>query len=316
MCRFCLEGVLVRGLEELDDRQLLDAFGPPIEVLEEIDDLRLAFTNLDSGKHAIEVVMARVVEHYVLRGFDASIFEAVQQAYGHETIAAFLEASRDAQPDSLGAALADITIYQQRKAWSRLIAERASLVSDANDRLYDYLDSWCDVWLWPAAGDALTVRPIVQEPVRESSGENAANLHARFIGDFAALAILCRYEPHAAMIRAVVAAQPMHQPGFSTLGLWLQRRALRHAVRHCGAPLLLRMLEFAREAVEFDFHDSVMRNELFHYGVITALLTRKGWQQLDEGHSEFIRTNGGLPFNDVSAAASQYLIGCRLRVAL
>jgi hypothetical protein len=234
MCRFCLEGALVRDLEELDDRQLLDAFGPPIEVLEEIDDLRLAVTNLDSGKHAIEVVMARVVEHYVLRGFDASIFEAVQQAYGHAAIAAFLDASRNAQPDLLGVALADITIYQQRKAWSRLIADRARLVSDAKDRLYDYLDSWCAVWLWPVVDDAAPTRPIVQQPARQSSGENAANLHARVIGDFAALAILCRYDPNAAVIRSIVAAQSMHQPGFSTVGLWLQRRALRHAVRHRG----------------------------------------------------------------------------------
>lgn len=186
MCRFCLEGALVRGLEELDDRQLLDAFGPPIEVLEEIDDLRLAFTNLDSGKHAIEVVMARVVEHYVLYGFDASIFESVQRAYGHETIAAFLEASRNAQPDSLGAALADITIYQQHKAWSRLIAERASLVSDANDRLYDYLDSWCDVWLWPAAGGrrridgtAHRARARARKQRRECR-QPACPLHRRF----------------------------------------------------------------------------------------------------------------------------------------
>jgi hypothetical protein len=316
MCRFCLEGALVRDLEELDDRQLLDAFGPPIEVLEEIDDLRLAVTNLDSGKHAIEVVMARVVEHYVLRGFDASIFEAVQQAYGHAAIAAFLDASRNAQPDLLGVALADITIYQQRKAWSRLIADRARLVSDAKDRLYDYLDSWCAVWLWPVVDDAAPTRPIVQQPARQSSGENAANLHARVIGDFAALAILCRYDPNAAVIRSIVAAQSMHQPGFSTVGLWLQRRALRHAVRHRGAPFLLQMLEFAKEAMALDLDDSVMRNELFHYGVANALLTRKEWQQLDAAHAEFIHTNGGLPINDVTAAATQMFIGNRLDASM
>ena len=313
MCRFCLESALVGHLDSLDDQELLDAFDPPIDALEEIDDLPAALLDFNPDKHAVEVVMARVVEHYVLRGFDASVFEAVQKAYGGAAIAAFLEASRGAQPDSLGSALTDITIYQHRNAWSRLLAQRTVLVSDAIARLYGYLDSWCAAWVWSADELDVQAMPKVQPPAREETAANTNSLHARFIGDLAALAIVRRFEPDAPVIRSIVAAQPMHLPGFSTLGLWLQRRAMAHVVRYRGVDFLLRMLKFSGEATRFAFDESTVRNELFHYGVLNAILAESDWQQLYESHRGFSAEYGRLQSSGVSHFDTQSLINCRRR---
>ncbi|MBO9470694.1 hypothetical protein J7355_11335 [Endozoicomonas sp. G2_2] len=312
MCRFCLESALVGHLDELNDQELLDAFDPPIDALEEIDDLPAALIDLNPEKHALEVVIARVVEHYVLRGFDASVFEAVQNTYGHAAISAFFETSREAQPDSLGSELTDVTIYQHRKAWSRLMAQRTALVGHAKARLYEYLDLWCVALLWPADQHEVQAMPKVQPPAREETAANTSSLHARFIGDFAALAIVRRFEPDAPVIRSIVAAQPMHLPGFSTLGLWLQRRAAAHVVRHRGVDFLDCLLEVSDEFRRLGYEDWAVRNELFHYGVVTALLTEEGWLQLDKIHREYDQTKGRLPANGVSAVATQDVIDSRL----
>lgn len=313
MCRFCLEGALVLALEEFGDEALFDALGPPIPALEEVGDLRTVFADLDSDRHALEVVMARLVEHYLLHGFEAGLFEAIEHAYGQAAVADYLQASRRAQPDSLGVALADITCYQQPAAWAALIANRADLVAQARARLSNYRDAWCTVWHWPADGDAAAFEPVGQPPSRKSCDEDADNLHARFVGDFAALAILARYQPDTDIIPALVAAYPMHQPGFSTLGLWLQRRALRHGVQHRGVGFLLDTLEKSKQAMEESREDSIMRNELFHYGVVTASLDQQGWQQLDAGYRAFIQSCGGLPFNDVNSPATQAVIERRVQ---
>jgi len=244
--------------------------------LEETDDLKTEIEQLEdlnNPEPLIDLAFCRLYDHYLTHGFDAGLFNTLQNKFGQEAVQSYLAKRLACHNDLFREELSKIELLTDETRWNRFIADQERIHNHALELLNSYYDWW--------------VLGIGKEKEKEKRKPNSIDeilmfpdelmtasaewdkFHALYPALFFALSYLTNHHSDSDIIRKIALTNLKDGADIWTKDLWLQRRAMISCVKHDGFSVIADNL-------------NQIRYELIYYVLLKADINPAGLRKLKE----------------------------------
>ncbi len=260
MCEYCYESAMLYFVASGQRHGIYSRFA----YLEEADDLKTEIEQLEDPNNPeplIDLAFCRLYDHYFTHGFDAGLFNTLQNKFGQGAVQAYFTKRQACHNDLLRAELSRIELLSDEIRWNRIMADQERLNSNAIELLNSYYDWW--------------VLGIGKEKEKRKPNSNDENLlfadelltastewdkfHALYPALFFALSYLINHHIDSDIIRKIALTNLKDGADIWTKDLWLQRRAMITCVKREGFSLIVENL-------------SQIRYELIYYVLLRSTI--------------------------------------------
>lgn len=240
MCEYCYESAMLYFVASGQRHGIYSRFA----YLEEADDLRTEIEQLEDPNNPeplIDLAFCRLYDHYFSHGFDAGLFDTLQNKFGHEAVQVYLAKRQACHNDSFRAELSQIELLTDEIQWNRLIADQERIYSQA----LELLNSYYDWWILGVGKEKEKRKPnsidenllFPDELITKSAEWD--KFHALYPALFFALSYLINHRSDSDIIRKIALTNLKDGADIWTKDLWLQRRAMIACVKRDGFSLIV-----------------------------------------------------------------------------
>ena len=240
MCEYCYESAMLYFVASGQRHGIYSRFA----YLEEADDLRTEIEQLEDPNNPeplIDLAFCRLYDHYLTHGFDAGLFNTLQNKFGQEAVQAYLAKRQACHNDPFRAELSQIELLNDAAHWGRFMADQERINSQALELLNAYYDWW-----------VLGVGKEKEKRKPNSIDENLLfpdelittstewdKFHALYPALFFAMSYLINHRSDSDIIRKIALTNLKDGADIWTKDLWLQRRAMITCVKRDGFSLIV-----------------------------------------------------------------------------
>lgn len=240
MCGYCYEGIMLHVVET-GQRYTK---GYRFSYLQESDDIKTEIQRLEDPNNPeplIDLTFCRLYDHYLTHGFDAGLFNILQNKFGQEAVQAYLTKRQACRNDLFKAELSQIELLRNEVQWNRFMADQERIYSQA----LELLNSYYDWWVLGIGKEKEKRKPnsideslLFPDELLTASAE-WDKFHALYPALFFALSYLINYRSDSGIIRKIALTDLKDGADIWTKDLWLQRRAMISCVKREGFSLIV-----------------------------------------------------------------------------
>ena len=270
MCGYCYEGIMLHVVET-GQRYTK---GYRFSYLQESEDIKTEIEQLEDPNNPeplIDLAFCRLYDHYLTHGFDAGLFNILQNKFGHEAVQAYLAKRQTCHNDLFRAELRQIELLTDEIHWNRFMVDQERIYSNALELLNSYYDWW--VLGIGKEKEKRKPNPIDENPLFPdeliTTSAEWDKFHALYPAFFFALSYLINHHSDSDIIRKVALTNLKDGADIWTKDLWLQRRAMITCVKRDGFSLIVDNL-------------SQIRYELIYYVLLKATINPAELSRLKE----------------------------------
>ena len=240
MCEYCYESAMLYYVASGQRHGIYSRFA----YLEEADDLKTEIEQLEDPNNPeplIDLAFCRLYDHYFTYGFDAGLFDTLQNKFGQEAVHAYLAKRQACHNDLFRAELSRIELLSDETQWNQFMADQERIYSQALELLNSYYDWW-----------VLGIGKEKEKRKPQSIDENLLfpgelittsaewdKFHALYPALFFALSYLINHHSESEIIRKIALTNLKDGADIWTKDLWLQRRAMISCVKQYGFSLIV-----------------------------------------------------------------------------
>ncbi|PTQ77410.1 hypothetical protein C8R26_10856 [Nitrosomonas oligotropha] len=240
MCGYCYEGIMLHVVET-GQRYTK---GYRFSYLQESDDIKTEIQQLEDPTNPeplIDLAFCRLYDHYFTHGFDAGLFNTLQNKFGQEAVQAYLAKRQACHHDLYRAELSQIELLSDETHWNRFMANQERIHNQA----LELLDSYYDWWVLGIGKEKEMRKPnsndenlLFPDELITTSAE-WDKFQALYPTLFFALSYLINHHSESDIIRKIALTNLKDGADIWTKDLWLQRKAMITCVRHDGFSLIV-----------------------------------------------------------------------------
>jgi len=240
MCGYCYEGIMLHVVETGHR----GTKGYRYCYLQESDDLKTEIQQLEDPNNPeplIDLAFCRLYDHYLAHGFDAGLFNTLQNKFGQEAIQAYLAKRQACYNDLFRAELSQIEILTDEIQWSRFMADQERIYSQA----LELLNSYYDWWVLGIGKEKEKRKPnsiddnlLFPDELITTSTE-WDKFQALYPVLFFALSYLINHRSDPDIIRKIALTNLKDGADIWTKDLWLQRKAMITCVKRNGFSMIV-----------------------------------------------------------------------------
>lgn len=235
MCEYCYESAMLYFVASGQRHGIYSRFA----YLEEADDLKTEIEQLEDPNNPeplIDLAFCRLYDYHFTHGFDAGLFDTLQNKFGHEAVQAYLAKRQACHNDLFRAELRQIELLTDETRWNRFMADQERIYCHA----LELLNSYYDWWILGIGKEKEKRKPnsidknllIPDELI--TTGAEWDKFHALYPAFFFALSYLINYHGDSDIIRKIALTNLKDGADIWTKDLWLQRKAMITCVRRDG----------------------------------------------------------------------------------
>ncbi len=260
MCEYCYESAMLYFVASGQRHGIYSRFA----YLEETDDLKTEIEQLEDPNNPeplIDLAFCRLYDHYLTHGFDAGLFNTLQNKFGHEAVQAYLAKRQACHNDLFRTELSQIELLSDETRWNRFMADQERIYSNA----LELLNSYYDWWVLGIGKEKEKRKPnsideslLFPEELITASTE-WDKFQALYPALFFAQSYLINHRNDSDIIRKIALTNLKDGADNWTKDLWLQRRAMITCVNRSGLSMIVDNL-------------SQIRYELIYYVLLKATI--------------------------------------------
>ncbi|TXI38935.1 MAG: hypothetical protein E6Q59_05775 [Nitrosomonas sp.] len=240
MCGYCYEGIMLHVVET-GQRYTK---GYRFSYLQESDDIKTEMQQLEDPNNPeplIDLAFCRLYDYYLTHGFDAGLFDTLQNKFGQEAVQAYLAKRQACHNDLFRAELSQIELLADETRWNQFMAGQEKIYNQALELLNSYYDWW-----------VLGIGKEKEKRKQKSIDENLLFLdelittsaewdkfQALYPTLFFALSYLINHHSESDIIWKIALTDLKDGSDIWTKDLWLQRRAMIACVKRDGFSLIV-----------------------------------------------------------------------------
>ena len=270
MCEYCYESAMLYYVASGQRHGIYSRFA----YLEEVDDLKTEIEQLEDPNNPeplIDLAFCRLYDHYFTHGFDAGLFNTLENKFGHEAVQAYLAKRQACHNDLFRAELCQMELLTDETRWNRFMADKERIYSQA----LEFLNFYYDWWVLGIGKEKEKRKPqsidenlLFPDELLTASAE-WDKFHALYPALFFAMSYLINHRSDSDIIRKIALTNLKDGADIWTKDLWLQRRAMITCVKRDGFSLIVDNL-------------SQIRYELIYYVLLKATINPAELSRLKE----------------------------------
>jgi len=277
MCEYCYESAMLYFVATGQRHGIYSRFA----YLEETDDIKTEIQQLEDPNNPeplIDLAFCRLYDHYFTHGFDAGLFNTLQNKFGQKAVQAYFTKRQACHNDLFRAELSQIELLTDETRWNRFMADQERIYSQALELLNSYYDWW-----------VLGIGKEKEKRKQNSIDENLLfpdelittsaewdKFQALYPTLFFALSYLINHHSESDIIRKIALTDLKDGADIWTKDLWLQRRAMITCVERDGLSLIVDNLSQIRYELIYYVLLKVTINPAELSTLKAAILTEKG----------------------------------------
>ncbi|SDX60750.1 hypothetical protein [Nitrosomonas oligotropha] len=240
MCEYCYESAMLYFVASGRRHGIYSRFA----YLEEADDLKTEIEQLEDPNNPeplIDLAFCRLYDHYLTYGFDAGLFNTLQNKFGQEAMQAYLAKRQACHNDLFRAELSRIKLLTNAAQWGRFMADQERMHNHA----LELLNSYYDWWVLGIGKEKEKRKPnsidenlLFPDELMTASAE-WDKFHALYPALFFSLSYLINHHCDSDIIRKIALTNLKDGADIWTKDLWLQRRAMINCVKRDGYSLIV-----------------------------------------------------------------------------
>ncbi|MER0216621.1 MAG: hypothetical protein DU481_10645 [Nitrosomonas sp.] len=247
MCEYCYESAMLYFVASGQRHDIYSRFA----YLEEADDLKTEIEQLEDPNNPeplIDLAFCRLYDHYLTHGFDAGLFNTLQNKFGHEAVQSYLAKRQACHNDLFRTELSQIEFLNDETRWNRFMVDQERIYSHALELLNSYYDWW-------VLGIGKEKEKRKPNSIDESllfadelitTGAEWDKFQALYPALFFALSYLTNHHRDSDIIRKIALTNLNDGADIWTKDLWLQRKAMITCVKRDGFSLIVDNLSHIR----------------------------------------------------------------------
>lgn len=269
MCGYCYEGIILHVVETGHR----GTKGYRFSYLQESDDIKAEIQQLEDPNNPeplIDLAFCRLYDHYFAHGFDAELFNILQDRFGCETVDAYLNRRQVSSSEIFKAELSDITLLSDEACWNQFIANNGKILRDSLDLLNSYHDWWL-LGIGKEKSEPLQrmEQTGIMDPIDNTTLAEWNRFDALYPAIFFALSYIINYHSDSEIIQRIALTNLEDVPDMWGKDLWLQRRAMIACVERYGFSFIVNNL-------------SQIRYELIYYVLLKETINSAELNKLKE----------------------------------
>ncbi|QOJ20948.1 MAG: hypothetical protein HRU77_09740 [Gammaproteobacteria bacterium] len=240
MCEYCYESAMLYFVASGQRHDIYSRFA----YLEEADDLKTEIEQLvdpNNPEPLIDLAFCRLYDHYLMHGFDAGLFNTLQNKFGQEAVQAYLAKRQASHNDLFRAELSQIGLLRDETRWNQLMADHKRIHSNA----LELLNSYYNWWVLGIGKEKEKRKPnsidenlLFPDELMTASAE-WDKFHALYPALFFALSYLINHHSNSDIIRKIALTNLKDGADIWTKDLWLQRKAMIASMKRDGFSLIV-----------------------------------------------------------------------------
>ena len=240
MCEYCYEYAMLYFVASGQKHGIYSRFA----YLEEADDLRTEIEQLEDPNNPeplIDLAFCRLYDYYLTQGFDAGLFNTLQNKFGQEAVQTYFAKRQTCHNDLFRAELSRIELLTNAAQWGRFMADQERIYSQA----LKLLDSYYDWWVLGVGKGKEKRKPqsidenlLFADELITASAE-WDKFHALYPALFFALSYIINHHSDSDIIRKIALTNLKDGADIWTKDLWLQRKAMIACVKRDGYSLIV-----------------------------------------------------------------------------
>lgn len=240
MCEYCYEYAMLYFVASGQRHGIYSRFA----YLEETDDLKTEIEQLEAPNNPeslIDLAFCRLYDHYFTHGFDAGLFNTLQNKFGQEAVQAYLAKRQACHNDPFRAELSKIELLTDAIQWDRFMVSQGRIHSSA----LELLNSYYDWWVLGIGKEKEKRKPnsideslLFPDELITASAE-WDKFQALYPALFFALSYLISHHSNSEIIWKIALTNLKDGADMWTKDLWLQRRAMITCVKRDGFSLIV-----------------------------------------------------------------------------
>lgn len=240
MCEYCYESAMLYFVASGQRHGIYSRFA----YLEEADDLKTEIEQLEDPNNPeplIDLVFCRLYDHYFTHGFDAGLFNILQNKFGQEAIQAYLAKRQACHNDLFREELSRIELLTNAAQWGQFMADQERIHSHALELLNSYYDWWVlgiGKEKEKRKQNYIDEKLLFPDELITTSAE-WDKFHALYPALFFALSYLINHHSDSDIIRKIALTNLKDGADIWTKDLWLQRKAMITCVQRDGFSLIV-----------------------------------------------------------------------------
>lgn len=240
MCEYCYESAMLYYVASGQRHGIYSRFA----YLEEADDLKTEIEQLEDPNNPeplIDLAFCRLYDHYFAHGFDAGLFNTLENKFGHEAVQAYLAKRQACHNDLFRVELSQIVILNDEARWHQFMVGQKRIHSHA----LELLNSYYDWWVLGIGKEKEKRKPnsidenlLFPDELLTASAE-WDKFHALYPALFFSLSYLINHHCDSDILRKIALTNLKDGADIWTKDLWLQRKAMITCVKREGFSLIV-----------------------------------------------------------------------------